>query len=216
MVYEKYFAYSTTEQLPFLLTVPSDFSAEERLPLIVFLHGAGERGTDFAKIRVHGIPKLFGANPDYRGLRVVTLSPQCPLNDVWNAQPKIVHALIESVIAEYHCDPDRVSITGISMGGFGTWEMAMRYPTLFAAAAPICGGGMSWRTESLKNLPIRAFHGDQDTVVPLEYSLLMVRAVNARGGNAQLTVYPGVAHDSWTPAYEQSDLIEWLIAQKRS
>ena len=216
MIHKDSFLHNNTEQLPYMVTVPSDFSPDEHLPLIVFLHGAGERGTDLQKINVHGIPKLFGANPDYRGLRAVTLSPQCPPDDVWSAHVFALRALIEHVTAEYGCDPNRVSITGISMGGFGTWEMGLRFSELFSAVAPICGGGMSWRAANLKNVPVRVFHGDQDTVVPIDYSLQMVLALKAAGGNVAFTVYPGVEHNSWEPAYEQSDLIEWLIAQRRA
>ncbi len=212
---KKYFPYTETDTLPYIVTVPSGLSADERLPLIVFLHGAGERGTDPEILRVHSVPKLFTDDPDYHGLRVITLSPQCPPDDVWSAHVHTLHALIEQTVSEYPIDPDRVTITGISMGGFGTWEMICRYPGMFAAAAPICGGGMVWRAGALKNLPIRAFHGDCDSTVLPEYSLEMVRAVNAAGGHAELTLYPGVGHDSWNNAYGQSDVLEWLAAQKR-
>lgn len=210
------FAHTETDTLQYIVTTPTGFAPEERLPLIVFLHGAGERGSDLDVIRVHGIPKLFTADPDYHGLRVITLSPQCPADDVWNTHVHALHALIEQTIAQYHADPDRVTITGMSMGGFGTWEMACRYPELFAAAAPVCGGGMVWRAGALRHMPIRAFHGDCDSVVLPEYSLEMVRAVNAAGGHAELTLYPGVGHNSWENVYDRGDVIEWLAAQKRS
>ena len=124
--------------------------------------------------------------------------------------------LIDQIAEEYHVDRDRISITGYSMGGFGVWDMICTYPEMFSAAAPICGGGLSWRVGVLNKLPIRAFHGGADTVVPPVYSETMVETVKMIGGNATLTVYPGVEHNSWEPAYEQSDLIEWLIAQRRA
>lgn len=204
------------DRLPFIVTTPSDYSENESLPLIVFLHGAGERGTDLERITVHGIPKLFTKNPDHSGLRVITLSPQCPLQDVWSNHTHTLHALIEQIAREYHADPNRISITGLSMGGFGTWEMICRYPEVFAAAAPICGGGMAWRASAIGDLPIRAFHGDNDDVVSIDYSIRMVSAVNQNGGHANLTILPGVGHDSWTYAYEKTDLISWLATQTRS
>jgi predicted peptidase len=200
--------------LPYLITTPTDFDPEkERLPLILFLHGAGERGEDGAAVGIHGIPKYFGADPDYKSLRVITLSPQCPNGEVWIHLTATVKALLDQVVATYHADPDRLSVTGLSMGGFGTWDLLCSYPTTFAAAAPICGGGMSWSIHT--QTPVRAFHGDADGTVPLQYSLEMVDALNARGGHAELTIYHGCGHDSWTRSYEQTDLINWLAASKR-
>ncbi|MBQ9082367.1 MAG: prolyl oligopeptidase family serine peptidase, partial [Clostridia bacterium] len=181
----------------------------------VFLHGAGERGTDMNVLRRYGVSKVFGADPDYRGVRVVTLCPQCPDHDIWSNHTFTVYQLIRYTMEQYHVDPQRVTITGLSMGGFGTWELTCRYPELFAAAAPVCGGGMSWRADALKRIPFRVYHGDQDTTVPIEYSMMMVKAINRVGGHAELTVFPGVNHDAWTPAYEQTDLVEWLAAQKK-
>ncbi len=201
-------------RMPYLITTPTDFDPEkESLPLILFLHGAGERGCDGAAIAKHGIPKYFGADPDYLAQRVITLSPQCPEGDVWIHLTPVVKALLDDIVARYHADPQRLSVTGISMGGFGSWDMLCSYPTLFAAAAPICGGGMSWAIHT--DTPIRAYHGDADTAVPLQYSLQMVDAVNACGGRAELTIYHGCGHDSWTRSYEETDLIAWLAAAKR-
>ena len=101
------------------------------------------------------------------------------------------------------------------MGGFGTWEMGVTYPSFFAAIAPICGGGFSWRASALKDMPVWAFHGDADDVVPISYSQTMVDAVNAAGGNAKFTIFPGVNHNSWDPAYLDTNVVEWLLEQKR-
>lgn len=201
-------------RIPYLLTLPSDFDAEkESLPLILFLHGAGERGDDGAKIGIHGIPKYFGKDEDYGAHRVITLSPQCPEGEVWLHLNHIVKELLDDVVARYHADTDRITVTGISMGGFGTWDMLCSYPALFAAAAPICGGGMSWSINT--RTPVRAFHGDADGTVPLNCSLDMVNALNARGGNADLTIFHGCGHDSWTRSYENTDLISWLATAKK-
>lgn len=198
-------------ELGFVLTTPDDFdSQKETLPLILFLHGAGERGSDPETVCLHGIPKLFSKDCTHQGLRVITLSPQCPEGLVWNNLVLAVKELVDAVIRDYGADPERVTVTGLSMGGFGTWEMALTYPHFFAAAAPICGGGLSWRCQLLKELPIRAFHGSADTTVPPVYSTLMVDAVNQNGGKAELTLFEGVGHNSWDRAYEQTDLISWL------
>lgn len=201
--------------LGYIVTAPTGFDKSERLPLIVFLHGAGERGENIETVKVHGIPKYFSADPDYKGLRVVTLSPQCPNGMVWNNIVFEVKALIDAVAAEYNCDADRVTVTGLSMGGFGTWELAMTFPDAFAGIAPICGGGMSWRAGALSGMPIRAFHGEDDTTVPPSYTREMIRVIEACGGKPEATYYPGVGHGSWENAYGQSDLIEWLASLRR-
>lgn len=187
----------------------------EKLPLIIFLHGAGERGnstTDLEKVKVHGLPRYISEGTEYPA---IVLAPQCPEGRVLNNLIFALKELIDSVIDNYNVDTNRVSITGISMGGFGTWEMGVSYPELFSAIAPVCGGGLSWRCETLKNIPIWAFHGDMDDIVPLKNSIEMVDAVNKVGGNARLTIFHNVAHNSWEEAYTSSNVVEWLISQKR-
>lgn len=202
----------------YLLTAPSDFDPKtEKLPLIVFLHGVGERGDDSEKLKKHGIPKYFGKDEDYLGLRVLTLSPQCPMGYVWANLMRELKELIETVAADMNADPDRISITGLSMGGFGTWEMICCYPDMFAAAGPICGGGLPWRLNGLTHFPpIHAYHGDADDVVSVEFSKNMVEGVRKLGGEVELTIYPGVPHNSWTRTYEDTDLIRWLAQAKRT
>lgn len=201
--------------LSYIVTVPDDIK-DEKLPLIVFLHGAAARGEDLDLLEeVVGMPLLFGEASTFNGVRAITLSPQCPSGAVWNHLVFPVKELIDCILEEYPIDRDRVSITGFSMGGFGVWDMICTYPEMFSAAAPICGGGLSWRVGVLNKLPIRAFHGGADTVVPPVYSETMVETVKMIGGNATLTVYPGVDHGSWKPAYQTSDVIEWLLQQRR-
>ena len=132
---------------------------------------------------------------------------------MWIHLTRLVKALLDETIKKYNVDVDCISVTGISMGGFGTWDMLCTYPDTFAAAAPICGGGMSWNIHTAT--PVRAFHGDADGAVPLNCSLDMVNSLNARGGKADLTIYHGCGHDSWTRAYEQTDLIAWLARARR-
>lgn len=218
MVKEKKYTVPRVGSVDFgcIITTPTGFDPQkESIPMIVFLHGAGERGFDVSALKVHGIPKIFAADPDYKGLRVITLSPQCPTHMTWNMLAAEVMELIKKVCDEYNVDRDRVSLTGLSMGGFGTWEIGMQNPDFFSALAPICGGAMSWREGALKNMPMRVYHGDADPVVPVKNSIDAVERLRAEGGNPELTIYPGVGHDSWTYTYEQTDLIEWLVAQKR-
>lgn len=200
-----------------LVTVPSDFDpAVEKLPVIVFLHGAGERFNDgddlFKLVTTHGIPKYFSADPDYLGLRVITLSPVCPDGLVWDIISFPLKKWIENAVDKFGGDKDRMSVTGLSMGGFGTWNMITSFPGMFKVAAPICGGGMSWRVRYIKDTKIRAFHGIDDPAVPVEHSLLMIKAAKNAGLNATLTTFDNVGHNSWEPAYEQTDIIKWLAS----
>ncbi|MBQ7922103.1 MAG: dienelactone hydrolase family protein [Clostridia bacterium] len=203
-----------------IITTPTGFDpAKEKLPVIVFLHGAGERGDGSPEqveiVKVNGVPKLFSADPDYKGLRVITVSPQCPVNMVWNHLVYPLMKWIKEVVAMLNGDEDRVSITGLSMGGFGTWDMLMTFPEAFSCGAPVCGGGLSWRTDALKGMKIRAYHGLDDELVPFNNSMEMVMTARKHGAKVVLTAYDKVGHASWVPAYEETDMIEWLAAQKR-
>lgn len=186
-----------------------------QLPLIVFLHGVGERGNgkeELEKLTSQGLPKYIQSGKNYPA---VILMPQCPQGMVWNNIVFALKELIDKVVAEYNIDTDRISITGLSMGGFGTWEMGLSFPDFFSAIAPICGGGLSFRCSALKDTPVWAFHGDMDTAVPIQNSIEMVDAVNKAGGKARLTILHGVGHYSWEEAYNDSNLIEWLITQRK-
>ena len=199
-----------TTSLNYILTSPDDIKEGEKLPLIVFLHGAGERGDDISRVGIYCVPKLFMANQTHRGVRAYTLSPQCPHNTTWIDYKKELIALIDAVIANNSIDEKRVSLCGISMGGFGTWEMAMTYSDRFYKIAPLCGGGMNWRAWSLK-MPIRVYHGGRDDVVPLCQSEAMVNSVKAQGTEIEFTVYEDLSHNCWDRAFEETDLIEWLV-----
>ena len=181
-------------------------------PMLVFLHGAGERGTDIEKVFTHAIPRYIKEGMD---IPAVVLCPQCPSNMVWNNLVFPLKKLIDEIADKFNVDKDRISITGISMGGFGTWDMGLNFPEYFSAIAPVCGGGLSWRCERLKNVPIWAFHGEADPTVPLKNSVEMVDAVNAAGGNAKLTVFHNVDHFSWDMSYLDTRVIDWLIEQVR-
>ena len=184
------------------------------LPLIVYLHGAGERGEEFSHLERHGISRLLSEGKEYPA---VILTPQCPAQFVWDNVVTELKEIIDLVVSEYGIKEDRISITGSSMGGFGTWMMGVTYNNFFAGIAPVAGGSMSWRMQNLKTTPVYAFHGDKDTLVPPIYSELCVNAVNANGGNAKLEILENYGHnDGINYAYEHTDLIEWLILQRRT
>ena len=195
------------EKLNYLLYLP-EMIAGEKLPLIVALHGAGERGDDFDKLTVHGMPKYIEGGMN---IPAVVIAPQCPENFIWNQITVELKELIDSTAQEFDIDTDRISVTGLSMGGYGTWEMGMAYPGFFAALAPICGGGVSWRVYTMGKTPVWAFHGDADDVVPAANSIEMCDRLKKCGGNVKLTLFHGVTHNSWEPAYEDTKLIEWLV-----
>ena len=204
--------------LDYLLFLPKDYSTsgETRWPLIVFLHGAGERGTNVQLVAVHGPPKIVQQNPAFP---FVVLSPQCPEGSSWNVET--LNALLDETIARHAIDPKRVYLTGLSMGGYGSWAWAAANPERFAAVVPICGGGDPMpvrlasgpRRDRLSRLPVWAFHGAKDNVVALTESQRMVDTYQMIGNSARLTVYPEAGHDSWTETYGNPALYEWLRLQ---
>jgi predicted peptidase len=212
---------SRTVALPYLLYLPKDYiaSGNQRWPLMLYLHGAGERGSDLALVARLGPPKLVAEG---RQFPFVIVSPQCPLGANWDDDALLV--LLDDVLSKYRVDPKRVYLTGLSMGGYGTWSLAVNHPERFAAAAPICGGGngidvllaQGARKEALASLPIWAFHGAKDDVVPLSESERMIAALGRAGlTNAQLTIYPDADHDSFTQTYNNPRLYEWLLEHSR-
>ena len=208
-----------TNQLRYLLYLPADYGADagSKWPLVLFLHGAGERGSDLQKVAVHGPPKLVSQG---RQFPFILVSPQCPAGQVWDESALV--GLVDSIQARHRVDPARVYVTGLSMGGYGTWLLAQKHPGRFAAVAPVCGGGDRIRSllpsqiEALKTLGVWAFHGAKDNVVPLSESERMCEAFKRIGvQDIQLTVYPEANHDSWTATYENPALYEWLLKHHR-
>lgn len=209
--YEKTEAKSIlASRLGYILTGPDGIDESERLPLIIFLHGAGERGNDLEKLKCYCIPKLFSQNSEYHGLRVFTLSPQCPQEKTWIDFKRELFDLFDEICEKYPIDKKCVSLCGISMGGFGTWELALSQPERFSKIAPLCGGGMNWRAWYVKDIPIRVYHGRRDDIVPLSQSEAMVNSVRLQGGNVEFTIYDDLSHNCWDRAFEETDLIEWL------
>lgn len=204
----------------YLLFLPEDYKKEDQKqwPLMLFLHGAGERGTNLNRVAVHGPPKIVKSRADFP---FVVVSPQCPDEEVWDND--ILLAILDEVIAKYRINPGKVYLTGLSMGGFGTWNLGLTYPERFAAIAPICGGGDTLKIlladprtlKALKTLPVWVFHGAKDPVVHLEESERMIRALKGIGNTARFTVYPDAGHDSWTEAYNTQELYDWFLQHDR-
>jgi predicted peptidase len=196
--------------LDYLLFLPKGYEeGGKKWPLILFLHGSGERGKDLAKVKIHGPPKIVESKSD---LPFIVVSPQAPRRR-WD--PDVLKALLDAVLADYRVDPDRIYLTGLSMGGAGTWTLAAEYPEYFAAIVPICGGGDPQDAKRLKDLPIWVFHGAKDEAVPLSRSEEMVKALKEEGADVKFTVYPDAGHDSWTETYNNPELYEWLLSHKR-
>lgn len=218
------------DSLPYRLLKPAKYDSSVKYPLVVLLHGAGERGND-NKSQLKWGGSLFNKADSMEKYPAFVLVPQCPKDKKWvevdwaaadgtapadpSAQEKLLLGTIESVTKEFSIDPDRHYITGLSMGGYGTWDLITRYPERWAAAVPICGGGDKTKAAAAKEIPVWAFHGDADTVVKPIRTKLMVDALKAVGGAVSHTVYPGVAHDSWSLAFAEPNFLPWMFAQKR-
>lgn len=203
-------------KLDYLLYLPKDYGKEQdkKWPLILFLHGAGERGSDVNVVKKHGPPKLVQGDQETPAKQFIVVSPQCPEGRWW--QPQEVIALLDEITEKYKVDQDRVYLTGLSMGGFGTWDTAMRFPDRFAAIAPICGGGEPRRVGAIKKMPTWVFHGEKDNVVPIAQSEEMVDALKRAGGDPKFTRYPEANHDSWTVTYNNPELYAWFLEHKRA
>ena len=177
---------------------------------MVFLHGAGERGSNVQLVRKNGLTQTL----EQRGaVPYVMIAPQCPANTGWNVGT--LDKLLDQVLADYRVDKKRVVLTGLSLGGFGTWSWSGEHPERFAGLVPICGGGKSDKAAALKGMPIWAFHGDADSVVKFATGQAIVDAAKAAGADIKFTVYPGVGHNSWGKAYAEPELEAWILARKK-
>lgn len=180
--------------------------SKENFPLVIFLHGAGERGDDLAKVKIHGPAKMVDTGSDYP---FILISPQCPANRIWDVRE--LSALLKDIEATHRVDKDRIYLTGLSMGGYGTWEWIGREPKRFAAAIPICGGGSRMWTFGLGNMPIWAVHGDADPIVPFSESRNMLDRAKLVGCHLRFTVVHNGGHDVWTDFYGKRDWVDWLL-----
>jgi predicted peptidase len=195
--------------------LPAEYDAAKAMPLILFLHGSGEQGDDGVKQSSVGIGPAIKLNP--KGWApYITVIPQKPKGrGGWMEHEPLMLGVVEKTKKEYKIDESRLYLTGLSMGGYGSWVLAAKHPALWAAVAPICGGGNPADGPKLKDLPLWAFHGDKDTAVPLKKSEEMIEAIKAAGGSPKLTVYPGVGHNSWDKAYRDEKLWEWFLQHSK-
>ncbi len=218
------------EKLKYRLLKPADFDPDKKYPLVVFLHGAGERGDDNAAQLVHCMAAFCTAEHRQQ-YPCYVLAPQCPNKQKWadvdwssdkpDFPKKISRSLdltmqvVDEMLADAAVDKNRVYIAGLSMGGYGTWDALARRPELFAAAIPICGGGSVETVAAFKDIPLWCFHGGADNVVNVEMSRKMIAALKAAGGEPRYTEYPGVGHNSWTQTFASEETFQWLFGQKR-
>jgi predicted peptidase len=203
----------------YLLFLPEryDSNGRQRWPLLLFLHGSGERGSSLSKVAAHGPPRIVKKKPEFP---FVLISPQCPAGECWSNE--MLLPLLDHVRERYNIDPGRIYLTGLSMGGYGVWNLATAVPEKFAAIAPVCGGGdllpivlaEPRKLRALRGLSVWAFHGEKDPVVPLQEAERMIFALRKVGNAAKLTVYPGVEHDCWTETYSNPALYKWFLDQR--
>ena len=216
---ERSFIYKANNEeqvdLGYILYLPAEYENIDRsFPLVLFLHGAGERGDDLEKIKIHGIPRLISEG---RTFPFICIAPQCPEGGYWD-RPEYVSTLISLVKEmekEHSVDSNRIYCTGLSMGGLGTLAMAIREPKLFSAIIPVCGGADMENIHKLSELPIWLFHGDRDDVIPLDNSISIYQNLRLVNEHVFLTVYGDVYHDSWTQTYENDDIYDWLLKYEK-
>lgn len=224
--FDKLLYNSDKGSLPYRMLKPEHADKEKKYPLIIFLHGAGERGND-NEVQIAHIKEMFLDRENRKNFPCYVIAPQCPKNVMWasydrngqmTVKPSLVMQLViglmDKIEAEFPIEPSRIYITGLSMGGYGTWELLVRFPHRFAAAVPICGGGHPLMAPSIIHIPIWAFHGNLDTIVLPRNSRAMIKALQAAGGNPGYTEYPDVGHDSWTYAYRDPYLLPWIFSKR--
>ena len=207
---------ASTVTTGYLLSLPEGYGEDKskKWPLVLFLHGAGERGDDLEKNRVHGPFKELAKG---RKIPAIVIAPQCPEGDWWASEKMlaVVKGLLDDAERRYRVDKSREYLTGLSMGGYGTWALAEIYPKRFAALAPICGNGDVSKVAVLKGVPIWTVHGDADPAVPVQGTRDLVAALKAAGSSVRYDEIPGGGHDVWTQTYAQDAFWDWLLAQKR-
>ncbi len=211
---------NTFNTLPYRIYVPEGLATGQTVPLVLFLHGAGERGSDNEAQLKHGVKTII--NYSVRTKQpMILLAPQCPRESWWTGRRNqtqnpmsLVFGLVEETIKTRPVDTNRIYITGLSMGGYGTWSAIAKKPDSFAAAIPICGGGTVSDAGKLTSVPVWAFHGSKDSTVRPEASRVMIEAIRKAGGWPRYTEYPGVQHNSWTQTYADDLVLDWLFSQK--
>ena len=232
VVFEKRVYTEDGASLPYRIYIPKNYDCGEKYPMLVFLHGAGERGTDNEKQFVHGVQDLFN-DPESPVYDSIVIAPQCPEDSQWVLTPwangcysientpesrqlELVCRIMDEVFDYCNVDEDRVYVTGLSMGGFGTWDLLSRHGARFAAGMPVCGAGDTAYAKLLKRIPIRTFHGSDDTAVPVKGTRMMYASIRNEGGdNIDYTEFDGCGHNVWDLVYKNPENIEWLYSQSR-
>ncbi len=200
------------EMIHYWISLPENYNEQKKCPLMLFLHGIGEWGNDLSKVKRHGPPKIVDKK---NTTPFIIVSPQTPKGQWWKVNR--LNKLLDHILATTKADPQRVYLTGLSMGGFGVWGWIAAEPGRFAAAIPICGGGNPEKADRLVNLPVWAFHGAKDGTVKPEKSREMVDAIKAAGGkHVKLTIYPDAHHDSWTETYNNPEIYKWLLSHRQA
>ena len=202
-----------TVQLDYLLYLPPGYDTDpaQRWPLILYLHGAGERGSDPELIKRDGIPHHLESG---NNLPFIVVSPQCPADSHWTLHIAALNALLGNVAAHYQVDEHRIYVTGVSLGGAGTWMLAAAHPERFAAVAPISSRIVPLPLSRFQRVPIWVFHGDADDVMPVSEAHRTVDALKSIGANVKLTIYPGVGHDAWKQTYNNPELYDWFLTHR--
>lgn len=220
---------------PYVVYLPRNYDRSRSWPVILFLHGAGERGSDGHRATQIGVARAIRSTPER--VPAIVVFPQAPLESRWLEQPAAAAMLaLDRSIVEFRGDPERVYLTGLSMGGYGTWHLALEHPGRFAALVPVCGGILPQATttsvrqspltmqaadpyafvaQELRHLPIWIFHGEADTTIPVSESRRIAEELRKAGAGVRYTEYPGVGHNAWDPAYAEPELWQWLFAQRR-
>jgi len=204
------FETKTLDSLQYLIRYPDGYTEGKRYPVVFLFHGSGSRGTNINELKRN----CFFEITEKLHYDFITVAPQCHENswiEVWDK----VKLLVDEISFSDFCDENRVYAIGPSMGGYAVWQIAMSMPHRFAAIAPMCGGGMYWNADRLKNIPIWAFHGECDNLIECRESEKMVDAVNACGGRARLTVYPELGHEIWEKTYRDKQVFDWLLSHSR-
>jgi predicted peptidase len=197
----------TQFEIDYLIYLPDGYAeSSNEWPLLLFLHGVGERGNDLNIVKRNGPPKLIEEGKKFP---FIIVSPQCAERTDWDNRTLIV--LLDFLESKYNIDNNRIYLTGLSMGGHATWSLAIQYPKRFAAIAPVCGRGYSQDALALKELPVWVFHGEKDDIVPIKDGKKMVKALEDCGANVKFTVYPEAGHDAWTETYKNPELYNWFL-----
>lgn len=234
-VYQKMIYKSENGDLNYRIFYPENFDSSKKYPLLLFMHGAGERGDDNEAQLIHGSELIANGMNTYNAIAIL---PQCPKEDYWvkfkegdnnadgtksfnvdvengpsEALGKVIDLVNEMKLSGY-IDKSRLYVSGLSMGGMATFDLLWRMPNTFAAAMPICGAGSPEKAIYMKSVPMRIFHGEEDGVVPIQKSKQMEQAIIDSGGSPKTYYYPGVNHDSWTSAFAEKDFLSWLFGQR--